>query len=75
MKVLRLKIIFGLLSTCLVLVDASKVRYDNVKVFKIKTKCAKQRQVIEELAENMKGVSSITTRAYIEIFSKVCTYK
>ncbi|XP_039951033.1 zinc carboxypeptidase-like [Bactrocera tryoni] len=55
MKVSRVMLVFGFLAVCLVLADASKVRYDNFKVFKIQTANAKQRQVIEGLAENVKG--------------------
>uniref|UniRef100_W8BDX3 Zinc carboxypeptidase A 1 n=1 Tax=Ceratitis capitata TaxID=7213 RepID=W8BDX3_CERCA len=49
-------LICGFLSIFLVVASASsKLRYDNFKVFKIKTKNAQQRQMIEKLAENTKS--------------------
>ncbi|XP_036328133.1 zinc carboxypeptidase-like [Rhagoletis pomonella] len=44
--------VFGFLAILVALASASKVRYDNFKVFKIKTQNLEQRQMIENLAEN-----------------------
>ncbi|XP_053958408.1 zinc carboxypeptidase-like [Anastrepha ludens] len=45
-------LVFGFLAIFVAVGCASKVRYDNFKVFKIQTKNAEQRQMIEKLAEN-----------------------